>query len=780
MDARSSIIEWSRKSHLQGAGGRSDRRARTGRGASLLASTVLAVTLAAPQTATAAGSVEIAANGDFVSWTALGDVGRVHSLYLRHRRVDPAPATAWSYQHAHGTTGGTSFWPPHGVGHYEVEVCEWNAQERVLTTCSNTAEVEVAVNGWGQAAAVPSPDPADEVGTLAVSIDGCELAWETTGTLGAATGFMVLTERDHEPVYGEATARHAGPEQRSRSMADLPTEGRQHARVCAYDFHRNQVGTCSETLVFDFAWRFGPTCTLVSPQTSAAPQPPYSDAVAEGLAAWRTPDANGNSCASCHAPDGIDLAFPAYTRDDILRRATQHVDEAAAVAIADMIEGVREHYGWVPTIDPREYRPFQPGGQPLPGATAMERDAAFAAQLEGLELFVVVGDVDDLETAELARDELLALDPWSLPVGIPFDRFSEDAAFGSAHDAINEWVPSVGHVALATDPETWVELQDLYLGDPSDERLYDLLAALTGPDRSTHLNYDDLRGEIDAFESARFRSLLLLGHEQRRLMAGGDPHGAASVLPYQTAVVWHTGRRAYDTWACNPIHGGDPQTCMQLPGVELDGSYFAQMEALSLGWHYAGFLLDQPLVDLPGEPSLLAGHYLSSQLKHGGYPTHNAFVRAMRAVRKYWGPDQSWRGRLYYSTPQIPTTSASWDLVFMDHFMAQGGQGGHELLYGPPAGEHRDRHVRFTANVYEMLLLLLEDEVARTGQVYGRDVLVEMLRAEADARWYGPVDFLPVLVAHEPERADELAEWLDDLADLVEQAEEVSLYPVDP
>lgn len=850
----------------------------------------LAIAGVVPAVAWSAGTIAITADGDAVAWQTTEDVGHSWGLYLRHRRSTPAPITAWSYKHATLASGGTTFWAQHGAGTYDVQVCEYDPGQGVLTTCSNQVAVtwvtdanghfvaipaadpaletgtlalaasgaqltwevtgtlgqasgfmvvdddqlrwvppaaraaewvpaggwqpgtfevsvcaydhyrgvvgtcsspvavEVAINGFGQVAAVPQPDPADEVGTITTSLEGCTLGWQTTGTVGSTTGFMVLAQQDGVPTYGAAVARYAWPQQRARDLDDLAA-GEQHVVVCAYDFHRNAVGTCSETRTLELAWGAGPECTPTGPAPGGEAPPPedaagdageLDEAIAAGLVAWRTPDASGATCAGCHAPDGIDLAYPAYSRDDIVRRASHHLDTASAEAIADMIEALRDAHGWVPTLDPREHRPFQPGGQVLPGETAIERDAAFAQQLVDGGLVLAVGEVDDLETALVARDELLALDPWALPVGIPFDRYSEDEHFGAEHHAFAEWVPSLPHVATPEDPEAWWDLQDLYLGDPSDEALMDLLDALVGPDAVVRLAADDLRGGVEAFESARFRSVLLLGHEQRRRMAGGAPLGASDVRPYATHPVWEVGRRAYDTWACNPIHHGDPEACMRLPGFEPDASFFAQMERMSLGWHYAGFLLDPSLVDRPGEPSLLSGHYMSSLLKHRGYPSHNAFTRALRAVKKHWGPDQSWRSALYYATAQVPTSSASWDLVFMDHFMAQGGQGGHELLYGPAGGEHREAYVRWVANTYKMLLFLLEDEIARTGQVFGRDVLVEMLRAEADLRWYGPVDYLPVLVAHQPERAEELAAWIEGIADAAEQAQEVSLVPVDP
>lgn len=734
-----------------------------------------------PARAQAAGTVAITADGDSVAWQTTGDVGERWGLYLRHRRSEPAPVTAWSYVHAAHAAGSTTFWAQHGPGTYDVQVCEYDPFEQVLTTCSNEVEVSWVIDANGHFVAIPAADPALESGTITASLADCELSWQTTGTVGAATGFMVLSQLDADPQYGESSARYAWPAERMRSLAHLDT-GRQHVAVCAYDYYRNTVGACSEPLVLDFAWGFGPTCTPVAAEPGIVGEigPPYSEAVAAGLVAFRTPDGNGNTCAGCHAPDGIDLAYPAYSREDILRRANNHLDPQSSAAIADMIEAVRDHHGWVPTRDPREYRPLQAGGQVLPGGTAMERDAAFTQQLVDRGLWLAVGEVDDLPGAIAARDELLALDPWSLPVGIPLGRFSEDEHFGPSHHSLSEWVPTAAHVPDSLDPDTWWALQDLYLAEPSDEALVALLDGIAGPDAAARVHVEEPDGALEAFESARFRSLLLLSHEQRREMSGAAPRGAADVIAYPTNPIWETSRLAYDTWACNPVHHGDPAMCMQIPGFPPDAAFFAQMEDTSLAWHYIGFLFDQPLVDLPGEASLLSGHYMASQLKHRGYPTHNLFTRAKRAVTKYWGPDQSWRDGQYYATAEIPSTSASWDLVFMDLFMAQGGQGGHDLLYGPAAGQHRDDYLRLCANTYKMLLLLLEDEIARTGQVFGRDVLVEMLRAEAGARWYGPVDYLPVLVAHEPERAAELAAWIEGIAQAAEQAEEVSLHAIDP
>ena len=744
-----------------------------------------------------AGTIALAADGAALAWEVTGDLGQASGFM-----VLDGEGEYWQPPQARQT----QWWPAQGwlPGIHELRVCGYDHYRDQLGTCSNPVDVEVALNGWGQPAAVTQPDAADEQGTIDVALDGCALHWETTGTVGQTHGFMVMTQPDADPEYGTAVHRYAAPQLRDRDMTDVPTVGTQHLAVCAYDFHRNEVGQCSDSLVFDFAWAAnGPTCT-VSAADEPVPEPadapaaePYpvpppepvpppgsapgstSEVIAAGLVAWRTADVEGNSCASCHTPDGIDLAYPAYTRQDILRRATEHVDVPSAEAIADMIEATRDAYGWVPTVDPRQFRPFQPGGHIVAGATALERDEGFATALVEQGLIIATGDIDDLATAQAARDELLEVDLWSLPVGVPFDRFSEDSFFGPEHGAINEWVPAVGHVPHEAEAQQWWALQDDYIANPSESLLYALLDAVADDAGPVHLNYEDLRGGIEAFEAERFRSMMVLGHEQRREMSGAPPRGADDLMPYETTTIWQVGARAYEAWTCNPVHGGDADDCMQFPAGSISDtqSQFEQMEVISLAWRYTGWLFDQQLQDVPAEATLARGHYLGLELKHGGYPSHHAFMRAMRAVRTYWGADQSWRADRFYATNVIPETSAFADLVFMDNFMAAGGAGQEELTFAPAAGAHRQQYLRFTANMYKMLLLLLEDEIARTGQVYEQAALVEMLRAQAGQRWYGPVDYVPVLVEWEPQRAAEFQVWIAGIADAAEAAQEVAFAP---
>lgn len=86
--------------------------------------------------------------------------------------------------------------------------------------------------------------------------------------------------------------------------------------------------------------------------------------------------------------------------------------------------------------------------------------------------------------------------------------------------------------------------------------------------------------------------------------------------------------------------------------------------------------------------------------------------------------------------------------------------------------------MRYTANMYKMLLFLLQHELEQTGEVYDAPRLVEMLLGHAGAaapRWHGPVDFTLLLDEFEPQRATETRDWLQQLANIVSNA--IERYP---
>ena len=200
----------------------------------------------APSVAQAAGTLAINADGDTVTWQTTGDVGQRWGLYLRHRRSTPAPVTAWSYKGATLGSGGTTFWAQHGAGTYDVQVCEYDPFQGVLTTCSNQVEVTWVTDVNGHFGAIPAADPALETGTLALEADGEHLTWGVTGTLGQASGFLLFTDGHAHWLPGA-----------TRSTDWMPAGGWQpgmfELSLCAYDHYRNAVGTCSNTVEVEVA-----------------------------------------------------------------------------------------------------------------------------------------------------------------------------------------------------------------------------------------------------------------------------------------------------------------------------------------------------------------------------------------------------------------------------------------------------------------------------------------------------------------------------------------------
>ena len=200
------------------------------------------------------------------------------------------------------------------------------------------------------------------------------------------------------------------------------------------------------------------------------------DELRQQLAAWRTRDLSGLACAHCHAPDAIDLAMFAISDDDILRRASFHVGPDEAQSILALVARMRAQH----VAEPRDRfaaRPFQPGGEVLPGATHVERDAAFAAHL-AKRLPTLSGErIATVAQAFAAKDEVLGYDLRNEPLWIPFPRWSEDGFHGDEHGTLHDWLPDVSPVpANDDDAAVLFALHDAYIEAPTPEALWAIQA----------------------------------------------------------------------------------------------------------------------------------------------------------------------------------------------------------------------------------------------------------------------------------------------------------------
>src|SRR3954468_15656272 len=88
-------------------------------------------------------------------------------------------------------------------------------------------------------------------------------------------------------------------------------------------------------------------CQGVTPSHGPAP-----DAYREGLALWRTRDSRGRACASCHSPDGIELAAYSYDAATFKRRATPHLGIEAADKVSTYFIALRRRLALSGNLDP--------------------------------------------------------------------------------------------------------------------------------------------------------------------------------------------------------------------------------------------------------------------------------------------------------------------------------------------------------------------------------------------------------------------------------------------
>jgi hypothetical protein len=372
------------------------------------------------------------------------------------------------------------------------------------------------------------------------------------------------------------------------------------------------------------------------------------------------------SCAGCHGADFFDLARIGTPEATTVRRALvdgASADEAAVLARA--ITALRAQNN-LPAADHLEFRPFQPGGAVLDGATAAERDIAFGRRLEALAPTLMGPRINSLETAKAARDEVLAINVRDLKVGFAFPRWSADvfnaAAHGSDHGTLNDWISDL---ALLPKPEfktAWYALQDAYLANPSTENFWRYYGAI--PTHTQVFGASDPRAVRLA--RLKFESALIGQHLMRTQALGGDdfvrgpiafsyldsaPYRAAlfssqefqhdDILP--SAAPWDVGDQiGRSTLQSSLVTAHDAP----LPGAlqELGLPKFVQDSVspartrwqegddLRRAWFWIGFMLDPSFNRLGKSGSTKGGEYINQTLNASGLYIHDLFTIAARNV----------------------------------------------------------------------------------------------------------------------------------------------------
>ncbi|MAJ61152.1 MAG: hypothetical protein CBC48_15025 [bacterium TMED88] len=467
------------------------------------------------------------------------------------------------------------------------------------------------------------------------------------------------------------------------------------------------------------------------PEQAMAPET-LEQTLSAGLQAFRFEGEHG-ACASCHVPDGFDLAFIGYSDADIRRRALEHVDEVRAAEIVGLIHAQRQKHDLRRVVHPERFRPLQPGFEPLPGATVQDRDLAFLEFLrDEVGLLLVTDSIDSLEKAREAQSQLQSLDLRTLRIGVQLDRWSEDPFHGLSHvgqDPLNpseeaghqgsvaEWLPNMG--IRPTDPEAFHAAFDAYAASPTDAAFWTFYDGI----RESAASHEPLSSEADrrAFEwmLTKYESIQVLGHMWRQGtleypdrtvdQVEGNPVADRSVA-IERNPIWRVG----DLIRQRPLNCDHPDGCTVFPtfvSAEMDlNKQRLQSQILQRAWFWAGWMIDPALLTSDESFETVSGDYFYP-LHQGHWGGHYAFILARMSVEK--AQAEGWEKRLGRGTTGHGQWASIRPFLVYKHSEFQ------RPLFG--AGDpRREMQRRLLDNTARMWLYLVNDDLAQSGAAFDR------------------------------------------------------------
>lgn len=430
-----------------------------------------------------------------------------------------------------------------------------------------------------------------------------------------------------------------------------------------------------------------------------------SDVYDQGIELWRTPDSQGRACASCHSSDGIELAAYGYDGATLVRRATPHLGAANAKKLSDYILALRAKLHLKGTLDPMRDRPMQPGGVVLPGASALDRDRAFALRLKDSLPLLEGARIQTQNQAKAALAQVLALDVTKLRIGIDMNRLSEDKFHGNEHASLAHWIPDEAPLPYSADLE---KAQERYLEQPTEERLGDLDSIYARAWKKDLTTAQELALE-KARSLLRLQHLLRTGNVVCVRQQIPDPRFAPSNPFWQIGDIARLySNSQFETFALSPD---------VLANKSLGPSLKEQMRDMRLPWLWLGWTVDPGLQRTSYDRRVRFADWFSEFVfKDGPYPAHAALMLTKKVATE--GYDKSsWAS----VTPQHLVINFSW-ILREDNWK----------LYVPKDPQYRVAASRFLANSFRMFALLQTEELKRTGKTYFRDPLIQQLTAMRD------------------------------------------------
>lgn len=309
----------------------------------------------------------------------------------------------------------------------------------------------------------------------------------------------------------------------------------------------------------------GRKATSGLPAESTWSESQVNDAYSRGMKAWRKADSQGAACASCHSPDAIDLAAIAYPDAAIMRRGALHLSPDDVLAVRDLVHAQRRRFK-ITSPCSTAWRPFQPGGEVLPGATPAEQDAAFGASLASNGLLLMGEPIADAKAAKAAFMQFAKLDLKKTPIGIAMPHWTRDPFNGKDHESFDDWISAVDHTP---NLGAMISADDTYLAMPNDDNYFAMEKASLGSLGNA------VGGQYKTWfanaSRAKRRSILLGSHYIRMELLGKPGWYQLPAVPYPERSFRYSqfsllGGMTQE-YGCSPEGGGfGGGTCPQLLG----------------------------------------------------------------------------------------------------------------------------------------------------------------------------------------------------------------------
>jgi mono/diheme cytochrome c family protein len=471
-----------------------------------------------------------------------------------------------------------------------------------------------------------------------------------------------------------------------------------------------------------------PDCGPGATDLPVATDQQLGDRIARGMAVFRKEGPKG-ACAGCHSAGAIDLTFIGFSDATILRRAVPNVGPEDAQTVVDLIHALRQRYHVDRPLHPRKFRFMQPGHDVLaevvdpgatlsadPGAHDEARDRAFGQYLQTDVKLLLAGDkITTLAQAKAAQDQLLKLDLRQLKVGVPIERWTEDAFNGPESDVATEWIPMLARHPAPTNATGVYALVDAYLADPSEAnlwRFYDAIPSLTVGEP------EDLaaRWSLRKYLAVQVASHMLLhGSLDLPNLYVGAP-SADPEAQRLTAIAHNPFWSIGDSIRLNPLNCNQPAPCTTFPPA-MDMTFAAgdaararQTYVDKMSWFWLGFSVDPALVISEDDLGTVVSDYFQATSQQY-YKVHQAFIVAAIATAKA-------NAHQYLDMPGIALQGHGMWASPRPFGVFKNNE--REIHHPLPTDSRYAIHERLWANAFRMFLFLMDDELAQTGKVFDR------------------------------------------------------------